>query len=78
MYAFIKPVLTEAKLKSIKISYSPAHWEFKNLCFVTIALTESVLHAFFYNLVKITKIITISLTKLLHPCIPSYLIFASD
>ena len=54
---FIRPLLEEGRLKSIKIihhrSYSPAHEEFENLCFISVAPTLCMLHAFVYNAVNV-------------------------
>ena len=70
MQVFIGPVLEEGRLKSIKnyiSSYSPAHGEFKNLCFVSVAPMVCVSRAFVYDVVNANKIVVISSTKL-----PSY------
>ena len=56
MYTFIEAVLKEARFKSIKImhhpSYASAHWNLKNVCFISVALTESGLQVFGYNVVN--------------------------
>ena len=44
-------------------SYSPTHGEFVNLCYVSVAPTVCVLHAFIYNAVNVNKIIIISSAK---------------
>ena len=44
-------------------SYSPGYGEFENLCFVSVAWTKSVSHAFVYNAVDINKIPTAFLAK---------------
>ena len=63
---FIGPVLEEGRLKSIKTiipSYSPAHGEFENLCFVFVASMVWVSRAFVYDVVNVNKIVIVSSTK---------------
>ena len=44
-------------------SYSPGYGEFKNYCFIFVAWTVSVSHAFVYNAVDLNKITTAFLAK---------------
>ena len=52
---FIKLLLSEARLKPIKIMspYSPTYGEFKNLRFVSVAPTVCMSHAFVCDLVDL-------------------------
>ena len=45
------------------LSYSPAHGEFKNFCFVFVVSTVWVSRTFVYDVVNVNKIVIVSSTK---------------
>ena len=44
-------------------SYLPAHREFENLCFISVAPVVCMSHVFVYDAVNVSKMVVISSTK---------------